>query len=48
VVGSFTVGSALVLVLGLSGYDLDGGLLPSLGVLRQLDLAHAASANCLS
>ena len=26
VVGSFTVGSALVLVLGLSGYDLDGGL----------------------
>lgn len=47
-VGSFAVGSALVLVLGLSRDNLDSRLLSRLNVLGQLDLAHAAGANCLA
>jgi hypothetical protein len=48
VVCSLAVGGALVLVCRLSGDDLDGHLLARLAVLRQLDLPHAAGANCLA
>jgi hypothetical protein len=49
VVGSFAVGGALVLVLGLSGYDLDGGLLQistSVGSFLYFSLTAGSTGAC--
>jgi hypothetical protein len=49
VVGSFAVGGTLVLVLGLSRYDLDGGLgliSMTLGSLLFRDLAAVPTGAC--